>query len=182
MPSGDDRETEASLEKNKEEARGDHVHSLFFHSSPFNGFPCTPFSSNIRCSTRRAFFLRTLSLLHCRRQLSPSLRQVEAPPYPRSPSPSLLLPANFCLLTNPDTRTLLSLLPPFRALLPPNLSRISDATMRDGGQKLRRVESGSRPIIRKISPSSLFLDSSHTFPFFFFFILCNFRFSSFLGR
>lgn len=28
----------------------------FFHSSPFNGFPCTPFSSDIRCSTRRAFF------------------------------------------------------------------------------------------------------------------------------
>lgn len=140
LPSEDDREIERHpSRKTKREARSFPVFFFFFfHSSPFNGFPCTPFSSDIRVVPRdEPFSKNALSSI-----VGDSFRQAYA-------KWKLLHISRPTFVFQPtQTRALLRALPHL------DLSRISDATMRDGGQKIRRVESGSRPIIRKISPLS----------------------------
>lgn len=98
---------------------------FFFRSSPFNVSRCTPFSSDICCSRPRDEPL-SKNVRHCRRQLSPS---GNSPPPPTSCFSFFFflfcffffrLSANFCL--PPASQTSLP-------REPPNLSRISDATM-----------------------------------------------------
>lgn len=139
------RMTETSLEKNKEEERGDHVHSLFSLVT-LQRFPVHPVLIRYPLFHATSLFLRTLSP-----PLSATAFAKLTPSGSFSISALSLPPPLGQLLSSNQPRHAHSSLSP-RALLPPNLSRISDATMRDGGQKLRRVESGSRPIIRKTSP------------------------------
>lgn len=162
------RMTETSLEKNKEEERGDHVHSLFSLVT-LQRFPVHPVLIRYPLFHATSLFLRTLSpplSATAFAKLTPSGSfSISALPLP--------LPLGQLLSSNQPRHAHSSL--SSRALLPPNLSRISDATMRDGGQKLRRVESGSRPIIRKTSPllSPLPRLESH-FSFLFFYFFFNF--------
>lgn len=162
------RMTETSLEKNKEEERGDHVHSLFSLVT-LQRFPVHPVLIRYPLFHATSLFLRTLSP-----PLSATAFAKLTPSGSFSISALPLPPPLGQLLSSNQPRHAHSSLSP-RALLPPNLSRISDATMRDGGQKLRRVESGSRPIIRKISPllSPLPRLESH-FSFLFFYFFFNF--------